>query len=236
MPAGKPPVSALISAEHASNAVPATYRSLFAGNETMLDSHHAWDPGSRNLARKIARVLNVPRLEGRVTRLLVDLNRSANHPRRLSAFSKVLPAADRIELIQRYWEPHWKAYADTVARMPGQVVHIACHSFTPVLDGKVRGTDIGLLFDPSRKREKAWCRQLQAAIQNQLPDLKVHMNQPYRGTSNGLGQQHRKVFNDRKLITLEIEVNTELVDRPHWADIEDRLVSAVKQNFCKKTL
>lgn len=231
MPGRKSPVSALITAEHSSRVVPPCWAGAFEGHEDVLNTHRAWDPGSARLAQQLAEALDAPLLVGKVTRLLVDLNRSANHPRRLSVFSKGLPAEEQNELIRCYWEPHWQAYAETVARLPGQVVHIACHSFTPVLDGTVRNTDIGLLYDPSRKREKAWCRQLQAAIKHHLPGLNVHMNQPYLGTSNGLGQQHREVFNDRKLITLEIEVNSALVGGHLRADIEDRLVSAVKQNF-----
>lgn len=227
MPGRKPPVSALITAEHASRAVPARWARVFEGNESVLDTHRAWDPGSADLARSLATALNAPLLLGEVTRLLVDLNRSDGHPRHLSAFSKVLPTAERNELIQTIWAPHWQEYAGTVRRLPGQVIHIACHSFTPVLDGKVRSTDIGLLYDPSREPEKAWCKMLQAAIRSHLPGLKVHMNQPYRGTSNGLGQQHRQVFDPGKLISLEIEVNTTLVESAHWSDIEEQLVKAV---------
>lgn len=227
MPGRKSPVSALITAEHASNHVPAAYRYLFDDDPAVLESHRAWDPGTKALARELAQAWQLPLLEGQVTRLLVDLNRSARHPRCFSEFSRSLPASERRLLMNRFWQRHWTAYADAVARLPGQVVHIACHSFTPVLDGQVRTADIGLLYDPGRAAERYWCLGLQAAIVDQLPGLRVRMNYPYRGTSNGLGQQHRRLFGEDKLITLELEVNTALVDDPDWARVRAGLIKAI---------
>ena len=227
MPGRKPPVSALITAEHASNLVPAACQPLFAGSESVLQTHRAWDPGTKQLAVELSQCLNLPLLEGKVTRLLVDLNRSASHPRCFSEFSRALPANERQALMASYWQPHWDAYADAVDQLPGQVVHVACHSFTPVLDGKVRTADIGLLYDPARVPERDWCRRLQAAIVEQLPGLRVRMNYPYRGTSNGLGQQHRKVFGEDRLITMELEVNTALVEDSRWDWVRAGLVEAV---------
>ena len=217
----------MITSEHGSNSVPARWQALFAGQEHVLDTHLAWDPGSGALAGKLAQRLGAPLLTGQVTRLLVDLNRSASHPRRLSVFSKSLSAAEQEFLIQEFWQPHWDAYAKTVKGLPGQVVHIACHSFTPILDGKVRTTDIGLLYDPSREQEKAWCLRLQSGLRQHLPELKIHMNQPYRGVSNGLGQQHRRLFDDEKLITFELEVNSTLLNTPGWSDVEEPLIRAI---------
>ncbi len=228
MPERQSPVS-LITAEHASNSVPERWRALFAGQEEILDTHLARDPGSKDLAAKLAERLEAPLLTGKITRLLVDLNRSASHPRRLSTFSKSLPAEEREFLVQEYWQSHWNAYAQTIERLPGQVVHIACHSFSPILDGKVRTTDIGLLYDPSREQEKAWCLRLQSALRQHLPELKIHMNQPYRGVSNGLGQQHRRLFGDDKLITFELEVNSALLDRSEWGEVERRIIMAIEE-------
>jgi predicted N-formylglutamate amidohydrolase len=227
MPGREPPVSALITAEHASNAVPPAYRRLFGGAESVLASHRAWDPGTRELAREMAQALGLSLLEGQVTRLLVDLNRSLGHPRHLSEFSRALSVADRSALIDCYWQPHWQGFADMVARLPGQVVHVACHSFTPVLDGKPRITDIGLLYDPARLPERDWCQNLKTAIIRQLPGLRVRMNYPYRGTSNGLGQQHRRRFGADKLISMELEVNTALVESSAWVRVRAGLVEAL---------
>lgn len=213
MPRRKPPISPLISAEHASNHVPERWQPLFDGASKVLDSHRAWDPGSRETAEALASALGAPLLTGKVTRLLIDLNRSQSHPRRFSEFSRGLPQAQKQALIDGYWKPHWDAYRSHLESLPGRIVHIACHSFTPVLDGKTRRTDIGLLYDPSRNREAQYCQRLASALRVALPDLTVHMNQPYRGVSNGMGQQHRRLFDDSRLITFELEINQRLTGR-----------------------
>lgn len=231
MPGRKPPVSALITAEHASNGVPPAYRALFAGAESVLETHRAWDPGTRQLAQALSRALGLPLLEGQVTRLLVDLNRSRRHRRHLSEFSRSLPQAEQAKLIQRYWQPHWQAYHDAIEAAPGLLIHIACHSFTPVLDGVERSADIGLLYDPARKSEQRWCQSLARSIGEHLPALKVRMNYPYRGNANGMGQQHRRLFDADRLLTMELELNSALLLRPEWPGVCQGLIAAIDQTL-----
>ena len=227
MPGRQPPVRALITAEHASRRVPAAYRHLFAGAESVLSSHRAWDPGTRQLARELADTLQLPLLEGQVTRLLVDLNRSAGHPRHFSEFSRRLDADARQQLLEDFWQPHWRAFRQAIESEPGRLIHIACHSFTSVLDSVTRRADIGLLYEPSRAPERDWCATLARRIADHLPNLKVRMNYPYRGTSNGLGQQHRRLYGPDRLLTMELEINSALVSSPAWRAIRRRLIAAV---------
>jgi predicted N-formylglutamate amidohydrolase len=229
MPGRESPVSVLITAEHASAAVPERWQDLFAGREAVLQTHRAWDPGTCELARALASQLDAPLLEGKVTRLLVDLNRSAVHPRVFSEFSRALPESQRMELMDEFWRPHWQDYAELVTRLPDRVLHVACHSFTPVLDGVERSAEIGLLYDPTRPLERRWCQLLRSAINSELPALRVRMNYPYRGTSNGLGQQHRRHFGADKLITMELEVNSALVDQAGWGQTVAGLAAAVSR-------
>lgn len=217
----------LITAEHASQHVPEIYRHIFAGAETVLESHRAWDPGTRELAHELADALDAPLLEGRVSRLLVDLNRSATHPRLFSEFSRNLPPAERSELMASYWQPHWTAFSLAIDQAHGGLIHLACHSFTPIMNGVRRNADIGLLYDPAREPERRWCNRLAVAIGDQLPGLKVRMNYPYRGTSNGLGQQHRRIIPANLLLTIELELNSALVARADWAGVRKGLVAAI---------
>jgi hypothetical protein len=61
------------------------------------------------------------------------------------------------------------------------VLHLSCHRFTPKLRGVRRTTDIGLLFDPARPAEAAFCRRWRTAILAQGPRLRVRYNDPYPG-------------------------------------------------------
>lgn len=223
MTLSSPEISWLITAEHASNAVPARWRPLFADHSRLLQSHRGLDSGSAALARALARRLEAPLMEGKITRLLIDLNRSASHPRRFSEISRTLPLADRQRLVRDYWQPHWDRYRASIEERPGPVVHVACHSFTPVLDGTKRSTDIGLLYDPARPIEAEFCRAFGARLRERFPALRIHRNRPYRGVSNGLGQQHRRFFADRRLITFEIEINQRLVGSWLWPVLLERL-------------
>lgn len=222
-------ISWLITAEHASNEVPARWRALFDDDPAILAGHRGWDPGSAELARALADGLDAPLLEGRVTRLLIDLNRSANHPRRFSEFSRSLPGADRKILVEDFWQPHWKRYREALESLPGRIIHIACHSFTPVLAGRARSTDIGLLYDPSRPAEAGFCREFGRHLRRAFPDLRVHMNRPYRGVSNGLGQQHRAFYHDTRLITFELELNQRLVGSKRWRELLLRMALTVSR-------
>lgn len=227
MPGRESRISFLISAEHGSNHVPPLWQPLFNGAEDVLRTHRGWDPGSREMAESLACALDAPLLAGKVTRLLIDLNRSAGHPGRFSEFSRGLPQREKRLLVERYWQPHWNSCRDRLHALPGKIIHIACHSFTPELDGKTRRTDIGLLYDPSRPREAYYCRTLGSALRAALPEVTVHMNQPYLGISNGMGQQHRRLHPDTRLITLELEINQRLFLRTDWTDIRNRIVQAI---------
>lgn len=231
MPGEESPVSVLITAEHGSNAIPSRWTGLFERNPVVLGTHRAWDAGSLPLARALAGALDAKLMAGRWSRLLIDLNRSEHHPRRFSEFTKSLSRAERDELSEAIWRPHWKAYEEFVRDAPGRVVHLACHSFTPNLDGKVRTTDIGLLHDPSRPDEDAFCKRFQRAIRSRAPGLAVHRNRPYRGTSDGLGAWHRQRFDDSKLITLEIELNQRFASGPDAVQVRQVLVEALRRSL-----
>lgn len=229
MPGGQSSVSVLITAEHASRSVPDEWAGLFSGREAVLGSHRAWDPGTRELATVLAGSLEAPLMAGEVTRLLVDLNRSLGHRQQFSEFTRGLSPSKQSLLIQRYWMPHWNGFNGWVERSRSGLLHIACHSFTPELNGRLRTADVGLLYDPGRSREQAFCRALGRLIQELAPELRVRMNYPYRGTANGLGQQHRRRFSETRLVTLELEINSALITRPDWLMLRDQLVEACRR-------
>lgn len=232
MPGSQPLVSPLITCEHASRAVPARWRHLFAGHRDVLAGHRGWDRGALALARRLAAALQAPLLAGRATRLLIDLNRSAGHRQRFSEWTRSLPLHQRRQIERDWWRDHWAAYDRFVSRAPGRVIHIACHSFSPVLDGIERRVDIGLLYDPARASEKRFCARLKREIQARMPQLDVRMNVPYRGTANGLGQQHRRRYGPDRLISVELELNQRLLDQPAWPARAAALVEAVVATVC----
>lgn len=213
MRAGQP-VSYLVTCEHGGREVPPAYRSLFDGAEEPLASHRGWDAGAAPLARYLADALDAPLHLATVTRLLVDLNRSPSHPKVFSEWTRPLPSYERGELLATYHAPHRDAVAASVAGLAEsgrEVVHLAVHTFTPVLDGRARAADLALLYDPARAPERALAGAWVAKLSRRLPDLAVRRNQPYRGVSDGLTTWLRSRFSAAAYLGIEIEVNQRLL-------------------------
>jgi len=214
--AGRPrgAVSVLVTCEHGGNRVPAPWAPLFDGAEETLATHRGWDPGALPLARDIARRLRAPLRAATVTRLLVDLNRSAHHPRVFSEWTRTLPSEARAALLARHHAPHRAAVegdASARIRRGRVVVHLGVHSFTPVLDGVVRSADVALLYDPGRPLERSLCSAWARGLAGALPHLAVRRNQPYRGASDGLTTWLRGRFLPEAYLGIEIEVNQRLL-------------------------
>jgi predicted N-formylglutamate amidohydrolase len=205
----------LVTCEHGGARVPAAHRALFAGAEALLASHRGWDPGAAPLARFLAGALRAPLHLATVTRLLVDLNRSAHNPRVFSERTRSLPRHRRMELLEAYHSPHRETVDGTVATLSaekGTVVHLAVHTFTPVLNGKERGADVALLYDPARPAERDFCATWAGALAPWLPGLAVRRNQPYRGATDGLTTWLRSRHPDGRYLGVEIEVNQRLLE------------------------
>lgn len=200
----------LVTCEHGTPFVPRSYSSLFEGRRGILATHRAFDRGSLELARRAARLSGAKLFAGRVTRLLVDLNRSPASNRLFSPFSRRLSPAEKKRLMRRYYEPYRESVITVIRRhLAGAelVVHVSVHTFAPVVRGRRRPADVGLLYDPARPREKVFCRLWQSELLNALPGLRVRRNYPYLGTSDGLTSTLRTHFRSELYAGIELEVN-----------------------------
>ncbi|MEZ6097036.1 MAG: N-formylglutamate amidohydrolase [Pirellulaceae bacterium] len=205
----------LLTCEHASNQIPAPCKQLFAGHESELNSHRGWDPGTLKLGEALECKLKVPLFKTTVSRLLVEVNRSKHHPRLFSEFTRSLPEADKEKLIAQYYAPHRDAVENWIrAEIENgkNVVHLSLHSFTPELNGEIRNAEIGLLYDPSRVNEKAFCKEWKDAFRTVAPDWRVRMNYPYAGKADGFTTYLRKQFTAPKYAGIELEVNQALME------------------------
>ncbi|MEE4361267.1 MAG: N-formylglutamate amidohydrolase [Pseudomonadales bacterium] len=213
-PGGARPRGCVITCEHATNRVPAAVRQLLDDPATTaaLETHRGWDPGAAPLARVLAARLQAPLHLATVTRLLVDTNRTPGHPRLHGAWGRSATRARREAVIARWHRPHVDAVSASVAAAleeAPRVLHLAVHSFTPVLDGVVRTADIGLLYDPGHDDEAGlatrWAHALRAAT-----GLRVRRNYPYRGRDDGLTRSLRRRFG-ASYAGIELELNQALL-------------------------
>ena len=217
----------VVTAEHASRAVPRAWRARLKLAPRLLASHRGFDRGARALASTFASRLGAPLVLGGVTRLVVDLNRSPQNPAVFSAVARRLAPAERRALLAGWHAPHWEqvgGLVDAGLRGGRRVVHLAAHSFTPVLGGERRDFDVGLLYDPSRATEAALVQAWVEAMAMSAPWLRVRMNAPYRGTSDGLTTAFRRRYPAARYVGIEVEVNQALLrSRTTWRRVRRTL-------------
>jgi len=110
-----------------------------------------------------------------------------------------------------------------------EVLHLSVHSFTPVLNGKARTAELGLLFDPSRTPEAEFCQEWQRQFRETHPDWRVRRNYPYRGTDDGLTTALRKRFLPETYLGIELEVTQAwpLGDTANWKLRQHQLVQSL---------
>jgi predicted N-formylglutamate amidohydrolase len=200
----------IISCEHACNHVPDGYQHLFEGADEVLKSHRGWDPGSDLMAKKISEALDAPLFSCSFTRLLIETNRSPVHRQLFSEFIISLPKSEKEKLVNHFYLPYRNRVENkirTLSKMGKSVLHLSIHTFTPILNGKLRDFEIGVLYDPSKKQEKKFSRLLKKNLMDNLPDLRVRMNQPYKGIDDGFTTYLRKKFEPELYAGIELEVN-----------------------------
>ncbi|HUG43887.1 MAG TPA: N-formylglutamate amidohydrolase [Acidobacteriota bacterium] len=202
----------LVTCEHGGNEVPVEHRSLFEGRETALASHQGYDPGALPLAREISRRLNAPLFHSTTTRLLIELNRSLSSRRLFSRFSRSLPRRERERILERHYHRYRdraEAFVREAAGRNRTVCHISIHSFAPILNGKIRDADVGILYDPRRSAEKRFAGKWATCLRDRSP-FRVRRNFPYLGRADGLTSSLRALFDERTYLGLELEVNQAL--------------------------
>ena len=221
----------IVSCEHAGNHVPSQYIELFRGEAAILESHRGYDPGSLELGRRFARRFKAPFYAARMTRLLVELNRSLGHARLFSEFSQPLDQDSKQRLLDRFYFPHRHRVQAAIAALlldHPSVLHVSVHTFAPQLNGHVRCADVGLLYDPRREVEKslcgAWCTQLKTLRR----DLLVRRNYPYLGKADGFTTYLRTRFPTTRYAGIELEVNQRWLTRPKaWRQLADDITRSL---------
>jgi predicted N-formylglutamate amidohydrolase len=213
--------------------VPREHRALFRGKGKLLASERGWDAGALAVARRLARALHAPLIAATTTRLLVDLNRAPHNPAVFSELTRDLPQEHRERLLARHHRPHRDRVRASVAAQRGRVLHLAVHSFTPVWRGAERRFEIGIHYDPGRRRERRLAQDWQRQLGLACPELRVRRNAPYRGNTDGLTTALRREFPAVRYLGLELELNQRAIptareQRTHAALLAESLSAALE--------
>lgn len=201
----------VITCEHASNAIPKEFDSLFKNHHEELETHTAWDIGAFQIFQYFINHIDAFHQHGIVSRLIIDLNRSLHNKTCFSKFTKNLSPEQKKSIINCYYNPFRQATLNEVEKIiqsKKRCFHLSIHSFTPVFDEKIRSTDIGLLYDPKHPIEKQFCSKWKKTLMKDLMfKFNIEMNKPYKGTSDGHITALRKMYKPTEYIGIEIEVN-----------------------------
>ena len=208
----------VLSCEHAGNALPQQFKFIKDKKDPVWKTHRAYDPGAFKLFQELSKIADY-NFDYKFSRLLIEPNRSLHHRNLFSEYSKSLTAEQKEQLINSFYLKYRNEVAQCIAELVGageEVVHISVHSFTPVLHAIERQTDIGLLYDPSRKEEKHFSKIFKEELLKEV-ELKIRFNYPYFGKADGFTTYLREKFREN-YIGLELEVNQKFARNNKFSD------------------
>lgn len=177
----------------------------------------ACDSSGRYAARRLARNLRVPLIENEYSLECVDVTRSIHHRQLFSAASKSLAPTERARLMDQIYWPYRKRVTKAIEhglRRGTYLIHLSVRTFAASSKGRMRRTDVGLLYDPAREDEVDFCLDWMDELWEMTPMLRVRRNYPRRGTHDSLTKAMRAQFADQAYLGIEVVLNRAWASRP----------------------
>ncbi len=210
---GRPDSGMLIVCDHAGRATPAQLHRLGLGEEA-FERHIAYDIGAAELSRDLARRLDATLIEQTYSRLVIDCNRSPGRPDMIPEASDgtiipgnaALTPADVQARIDAIHTPYHNVIAAEIDRTLASGVRpalILIHSFTPVMGGRQRPWQVGVLHQGN-----ALSLAMLALLQAE-PGLTVGDNAPY--AMDDIDYTAPRHAQARGLQYLELETRQDLI-------------------------
>ena len=217
----------VFTCEHASNRIPAPLKST-KSDEPYLQTHWAWDIGTKSLCKELARRTKSVSVMARFSRLVCDANRHRDRADLILpeiegyelSFNKYLDEAEVVRRIDLYHETFHQGLDNVLterAKNAEPVLLISMHSFTPIWDMKLRNMDVGILFD----KRTPIADQMYEFFKEE--DVFVAMNEPYSGQFGLMysAERHGLHHNIRHI---ELEFNqSQLCTEAHVQKMADKM-------------
>jgi predicted N-formylglutamate amidohydrolase len=173
---------AVLVCDHASNRVPRRLAALGLAADQLVD-HIAWDPGAAQVARRLSAHLDAPLILSGYSRLVIDCNRPLGNAESIAEQSAGVPItgnrglspAERENRVDALFRPYHGAISrllDRRSQRPSLLLSI--HSFTPVLNGRLRPWQIGISYGRDRR-----LAALLIGMLTRDRDLRIGENEPY---------------------------------------------------------
>lgn len=215
--------------EHASASIPRSLGTLGLGDAD-LRSHAAWDIGAGDLAQALSEALDAPLVRGRISRLVIDVNRPTEASDAIPVRAEMidipgnsnLADAERQARIDQIYRPFEKTLSATLDRFSYPPALVTVHSFTPTWFGKTRTVELGLLHDTD---DRLATRMMRAAD----PILLTELNAPY-SAADGVTHTLAAHAVPRGLHNVMIEVRNDLLNSAdrvrHMTDILCKMITS----------
>ncbi len=211
--------------EHGGRQLPGSINPVGLDDE-ILSAHIAWDIGAAELARVLSKLLDAPLVLQRYSRLVFDCNRSLDAKDAIVAKSDAitipmndnLSQEDRVRRYEAVYLPFHKAIDDVIEnciQQGQQPAIVSIHSFTPILNGRRRELDLGVLHDSDARLADGILAQAEYR-----DDYNTRRNEPY-GPQDGVTHTLTTHGVKRQLPNVMFEVRNDLIRNPEarneWA-------------------
>lgn len=175
----------LLLCDHASPEVPRSLGGLGLKSES-FKRHIAYDIGAKAVATQLSMELDATLILAGYSRLVIDLNRSINHPGSIVEkidktpipANKDLPRTERNKRIEEIFTPYHKGIDQELKRLQRRgtpPIILSIHSFSPDYGETPRPWDIGVLWNRDYRFATPLIKMLESA------GLNVGDNEPYSG-------------------------------------------------------
>ena len=222
----------LIIADHASNYVPKENNNLGLPI-SFLNQHIAFDIGVKELILDLSNRLKCKVIQGKYSRLLIDLNRDLDDPTVIPVIvdRKIIPGNIRLSKseVKLRVKKIYKKYhneIDRTIKTENVKVILSIHSFNPIFKNKKRHLEFGILSNEDKNLSSIIIDQLR------LQKLNVGDNKPYKGNLIGDSMYRHGLRN--KLPHALIEVRNDLLSNPTKIKRVSRLLHKTIVNSLKK--
>ena len=215
----------LLVCDHAHNFVPRALASLGVPARA-LERHIAYDIGIAPVTRMMADALGAPAVFSHFSRLIVDPNRQLDDPTLTPAIADETVVPGNRDLtpeglearLQSFFWPYHTALArqlDAMAARGRTPVLVSMHSFTPVLRGRQRPWEIGVLWDYDTRLPVPLMQRAAAR------GWTVGDNEPY-SARDGHGYTQHVHGDKRGIANALVEIRQDLIDTQRgqraWAE------------------
>lgn len=219
--------SILLTCEHASNDLPSPHN-WRAEQADLQQTHWAWDPGSKDITRALAKAIDAPALLGKWSRLWIDLNRPVGSPTMFRKLADNHPVALNRDLCQADADARiayaYTPYYTTLQRLVESIqpnLGFSIHTFTPCYEGTTREVEIGVLYDHDESAAHVLIDAFTRA------GFLTRANEPWSG-KQGMMFAISNATSQHDTEALEIEVRQDIATDPH---ARERVVAVLAQTL-----